>query len=87
MPPTDASDIVEFTNGTFELRSGGRHVHIINEYDDKMYISDWQWNNMSMIRVLGTQWDVLDSAEISIASHSPVENASVMYQGEIYLFV
>lgn len=82
LEPTDASNIVEFTNGVFELRSGGRHVHIINEYDHKIYISDCQWTNTSMIRVLDTQWDNLDSATISVAGHSAIENSSLMYQGK-----
>jgi hypothetical protein len=77
---TDSDDVLEYTNGNFELRSGGRHLHILNEFDNKVFMSDWQFGNPSMVRVLDTQWDILDSAVIGLAGHSPVHNASVMFQ-------
>jgi hypothetical protein len=82
LPPTDLSDFIEYENGNFVQRSGGNHLHILNEFDHKLFIYDWHFTDSSKIRVFDTQWNNLDSASILPAPHSMVENSSLMYQGK-----
>jgi hypothetical protein len=86
IPSTDDNDIAAHY-GTLQTSYSGKHIHFLTEENEILYLSDWKWHDSSSIVLIHTAFDGVEKVYIDQADHSPVQNSSLVHNGEFtFLF-